>query len=72
MIYCHCLVSLFGLFAACLWARQILDRFRDAVAVAAPCHVPLNSDPDRKAILDDFNLERSQAHGMQHRCARLA
>jgi hypothetical protein len=45
-IYRHCLVSSFGLFAARLWARQILDRFRYAVAVTAPCHAPLHSDPD--------------------------
>jgi hypothetical protein len=40
-MYRHCLVSSFGLFAARLWARRILDRFRDAVAVTATCHAPL-------------------------------
>jgi hypothetical protein len=66
------LVSSFGLFAARLWARHILDRFRDAVAVTAPCHAPLYSDPDREAIRD-FNLGRSRARGgIQYSCARFA
>jgi hypothetical protein len=39
-MYRHCLVSSFGLLAASLWARHILHRFRDAVAVRAPCHAP--------------------------------
>jgi hypothetical protein len=57
-MYRHYLVSSFGLFfAARLWARHILDRFRDAVAVTAPCHTPLYSDPDREEIRD-FNLGR--------------
>jgi hypothetical protein len=67
----HYLVSSFGLFAARLWARRILDRFRDAVAATAPCHAPLYSDPDREAIRD-FNLGRSRARDVQHRCARFA
>jgi hypothetical protein len=55
-----------------LWARRILDRLRDAVAVtvtAPPCHALLHTDPDREAIRD-FNLGRSRARGVQHRCAR--
>jgi hypothetical protein len=71
-MYRHYLVSSFGLFAARLWARHILDRFRDAVAVTAPCHAPLYSDPDREAIRD-FNLGGSRARGgIQYRCARFA
>jgi hypothetical protein len=54
-MYRHYLVSSFGLLAARLWARHILDRFQDAIAVTTPCHAPLYSDPDRKAIRD-FNL----------------
>jgi hypothetical protein len=68
-IYRHYLVSYFGLFAARLWARHILDRFRDTVAVKAPCHAPLYSDPDHEAIRD---LGRSRARGVQRRCARFA
>jgi molybdopterin biosynthesis enzyme len=67
----YTLVSSFGLFAARLLARRILDRLRDAAAVTAPCQAPLYSDPDREAIRD-FNLGRSQARGVQHRCARFA
>jgi hypothetical protein len=70
-IYRLYLLYSFGLFAARLWARQILDRFRDAVAVTAPCHAHLYTDPDREAIRD-FNLRRSRARGAQHRCARFA
>jgi hypothetical protein len=69
-MYRHYLVSSFGLFAARLWARRILDRFRDAVAITAPCHAPL-SDPNRE-IIPDFILGRARARGVQHRCARFA
>jgi hypothetical protein len=69
-MYHHYLISSFGLFAARLWARH--GRFRDAVAVTAPCHAPLlNSDPGREAVRD-FNLGRSRARGVQHRCACFA
>jgi hypothetical protein len=70
-MYRHYLVSSFGLLAARLWVRRILDRFRDAVAVTAPCHAPLYSDPGRGAIRN-FNLGRSRARSVQYRCARLA
>jgi hypothetical protein len=70
-MYRHYLVSSFGLFVARLWARRILDRFRGAVAVTAPCHAPLYTDPDREAI-QDFNLGRIRACGVQRRCARFA
>jgi hypothetical protein len=70
-MYRHYSVSSFGLFAARLWARRILDRFQDAVAVTALCHAPLYSDPGREAI-GDFNLVRSRARGVKHPCARLA
>jgi hypothetical protein len=70
-IYRHYLESSFGLFAAGLWARRILDRFRDAIAATAPCHAPLHTDADRWEIRD-FNLGRSRAHGVQNRCARFA
>jgi hypothetical protein len=40
-------------------------------AIQASCHAPLHSDPDREAIRD-FNLGRSRARRVQHRCPRLA
>ena len=54
------LVSSFGLFTTRLWARHIHDRFRDAVAVTAPSHIPHFPDPDRE-ITRDFHLSRSHA-----------
>jgi hypothetical protein len=67
----HYSVSSFSLLAARLWACRILDRFRDAVTVSAPCHTPLYSDPGRGAIRD-FSLGSFQARRVQRRCARLA
>jgi hypothetical protein len=61
--------SRYFLFATRLWARRILDRFRDAVAISALFHAHLYTDPDREAIRD-FNLERSRARGVQHLCVR--
>jgi hypothetical protein len=49
-MYRHYLVSSFGLFTARLWARRILERFQDAVAVTAPCYAPLYTDPNREAV----------------------
>jgi hypothetical protein len=65
------LPKIIGLFAARLWARRILDCFRNAVAVEDPCHAPLFTDPDREAIRD-LGLGRYRARHIQHRCACFA
>ena len=70
-MYRRYLVSSFGLFVSRLWARHILDRFRDAVGVTAPCHAPQFSDPDRE-ITRDFHLGRLHARRAQRSCSRRA
>ncbi len=54
-MYRRSLVSTFGLFASRLWARRILARFSDAIAVAASSNFPHFPDPDRE-IIRDFHL----------------
>ena len=63
-LYRRFLVSTFGLFASRLWARHILARFRDAVAVTASSNLPHFPNPDRE-IIRDFHLGNSRARRAQ-------
>ena len=63
-MYRRFLVSTFGLFASRLWARHILARFRDAVAVTASSNLPHFPNPDRE-IIRDFHLGNSRARRAQ-------